>query len=274
MFLSLLYLVHIENWGLIRTFIAAGGLMALVDHIAHKSLGIRSQAIDIIHRITSTQYFDWFAKPKDHESKILHQRFLQLSNSSFVKHLLLNSPGRMNEKTQQIAEPSMGSLFSLQILAFWLSWVRKLYSENNELRLSREILGTLKRWSEIERNLVISQNEIDLAIKVYEDFNRLPPADGVEGHHVLVEGDEDDEEEDDEEEDNEEEEEEKEEKQKDILVLPFISSETFDGAKEGMVYRSGFQGNGYYQDIKKEAVEKKKSKNTTKTKKRTKKKKK
>merc|ERR1711865_630530 len=136
----------------------------------------------------------------------------------------------------------------------------------------------LKRWSEIERNLVISQNEIDLAIKVYEDFNRLPPADGVEGHHVLVEGDEDDEEEDDEEEDNEEEdneeeEEEKEEKQKDILVLPFISSETFGGAKEGMVYRSGFQGNGYYQDIKKEAVEKKKSKNTTKTKKRTKKKK-
>ena len=187
MFLSLLYLVHIENWRLIRNFIAAGGLMALVDHVSHKSLGIRSQAIDIVHRVTSTQYFDWFAPPSDHEGKVLHQRFLQLSNTSFVKNLLSNAPGRIDAATGNVCEPSMGSLFSLQILAFWLSWVRKLYSRNNELRLSREILGTLQRWSEVDTSHVTSLDEIDLATKVYEDFSRLPPADGVEGHHVEIE---------------------------------------------------------------------------------------
>ena len=231
MFLSLLYLVHIENWSLVRTFIASGGLMALVDHVASKNLGIRSQAIDIVHRITSTQYFDWFQQPKDHQGKVLHQRFLELSKSKFIQNLLLNAPttdsagggggggagadsadgegflpsstfqgaksgmvfrsgtkgqGYYQEKLGSSSTATMGSLFSLQILAFWLSWVRKLYSKDGELRLSREILGTLKRWSRVNRTQVTSQDEIDLATKVYEDFSRLPPADGVEGHHVNV----------------------------------------------------------------------------------------
>ena len=185
-FLSLLYLVHIENWKLVKHFVAAGGLMALVPHIAHDSLGIRSQAIDVIHRITSSQYFNWFLVPKDHESKVLHQRFLQLSQTPFVQNLLLNAPGLKNKKTLETEPASMGSFLSLQILAFWLSWVRKLYSNKGELRLSREILGSLQRWSQVASTHVTNPDEIELAKKVFEDFNRLPPADGVEGHHVEL----------------------------------------------------------------------------------------
>ena len=257
MFMSLLYLVHVEDWGLMRRFIVAGGILALSDHIHHKSEGVRTQAIDVIHRLTSTPYFDWFAAPADHSSKELHSAFLRLSQSSFVKNLLSNVPGGMPsvseaEKSNQAAstEPSLCSFYSLQILAFWLSWVRKLYSQNGELRLSHEILGTLQRWSKVDPSTVSSPEEIELARKVYEDFGRLPAADDVEGHRVDVRQSVSSS---------------SQSKEGSLPPAPsssspvvtmnpprkteFKAAETFQGPKEGFVFKSGDQGMGYYTDF-------------------------
>ena len=108
---------------------------------------------------------------------MLHQAFLRLSQSSFVKNLLGNVPGgrvpsevELNggkhlgdkgKKNSSAAEPSLCSFYSLQILAFWLSWVRKLYTQKGELRLSHEILGTLQQWSLVDKSMVTSPDEIE-----------------------------------------------------------------------------------------------------------------
>ena len=280
MFLSLLYLVHIEDWGLMRRFVAAGGILALSDHINADNEGVRTQAIDVIHRLTSSPYFDWFEKPKDHQGKQLHQAFLRLSQSSFVKNLLGNVPGgRVSSVASAIlgagegggdeekrkegdggrpaalaaTSPSLCSFYSLQILAFWLSWVRKLYTQKGELRLSHEILGTLQQWSQVDTSMVTSPDEIELARKVYEDFSRFPAADDVEGHHVAVQdgrnpGASD----------------------ASVTSAPtapgtssfssvvamrppreaeFHPAGKFQGPREGYVFKSGNQGMGYYTDF-------------------------
>ena len=76
--------------------------------------------------------------------------------------------------------PVGSSYFCLQILAFYLSWMRKLYTKDGVLNLSKEILNSLKVWSTTCK----IDEETELATKVYEDFVRFPAANNVAGHHV------------------------------------------------------------------------------------------
>ena len=154
-----------------------------------------------------------------------------------------------------------GSYLSLQILAFWLSWVRALHTKGNILRLHPRLVDVLKHWSTCEvydmsktesseplPGMVIEEEKA-LAGKVYSDFKRFGgahdfPKDAeaglIYGHETKVS-------------DN------------FMGALPadsqnlrneggegrpeFIPSDTFDGEKEGYVFRKGESGAvGYYWD--------------------------
>ena len=129
-------------------------------------------------KVTSTPYLDWFDLPKDHDQKVLHTRLLELSQWDFIKNLLSNGPHIEGDHNKI---PN-ASFFCLQILAFWLSWTRKLYSKDGILNLSKELLNTLKKWKES----VVVAEEKELITKLYEDFIRFPPAEDMDGHRVKV----------------------------------------------------------------------------------------
>ena len=69
---------------------------------------------------------------------------MELSQWDFIKNLLSNGPHIEGDHNKI---PN-ASFFCLQILAFWLSWTRKLYSKDGILNLSKELLNTLKKWKE------------------------------------------------------------------------------------------------------------------------------
>ncbi len=177
-FLSVFYLVHVKVWRFTRQFIACGGLRGLVPLIVSENPYVRSQAIDSFMTITSgcpDASFDWFEVPKDHATKVIHQRLFDLTNTDFLKNVLSNYDNSSGKSFPG------ASAWCLQILAFWLSWMRKLYCKDNMLRLSRELLDMLQRWSV---RTDIAGEELELAKKLFEDFDRFPAAEDVSGHHV------------------------------------------------------------------------------------------
>ncbi|RQM26324.1 hypothetical protein B5M09_007448 [Aphanomyces astaci] len=138
-----------------------GGLNSLVDLFTHENLHFRGQALDVFTQMTSNPDFDWFQAPTCSETKSMHAKMLLLTNTSdFIQALVINKDS-----------PAM-SLYALQILAFYMSWVRKLYTKG-ELRLSAALLATLADW----KATADSDEERQLATNVFDDFNRWPAAD-------------------------------------------------------------------------------------------------
>jgi hypothetical protein len=74
--------------------------------------------MDVFIQITSHPDFDWFQPPSSPVSHDLHRQMLALVNTPFVDRLLGNSPSTF---------PG-ASFFALQILGFWLSWMRSLHT--------------------------------------------------------------------------------------------------------------------------------------------------
>ena len=114
---------------------------------------------------------------------------LELANPSigFIASLLKNKDPPPSERFPG------GSGMCLKILAFWLSWVRKLHCKTHELRLSQKILDELDAWSKCSEGLqeggaeeakdasgdmplYRSKDELELAQKLFEDFSRFGPA--------------------------------------------------------------------------------------------------
>jgi hypothetical protein len=92
----------------------------------------------------------------------MHTKMLMLTETSdIIKSLTLNKDN-----------PAL-SYCALQILAFYMSWVRKLYTKR-ELRLSTALLHALSEW---KSKAEMSDEERTLALNVFEDFNRWPAAD-------------------------------------------------------------------------------------------------
>ncbi|CAK4080961.1 unnamed protein product [Aphanomyces euteiches] len=144
---------------------SVGGLDALVDLFEHDNMHFRGQALDVFTQVTSNPDFDWFTLPSCAESKAIHSKMLLLTNTSdFVKSLVANKG------------VAAMSYYALQILAFFMSWVRKLYTKG-ELRLSSALLATLSDWKSTPG---LSEEERTLATKVFDDFNRWPAADAEE----------------------------------------------------------------------------------------------
>jgi hypothetical protein len=185
---TLFYLKHARNWDLVLEFVMLDGLQVLADMFLHQDLQVRGQAIDSFVQITSNPRFDWFNDPVGYHDKVLHSKMIGLAapSSPFMRNLMQNIQLYDPKHAKQLLELSDansnhsvrlpgGTYVMLQVLAFFLSWVRKFYTQpRNELRLSRELLDLLENWP--DRTQSEEPAELELARQVYEDFSRWPPA--------------------------------------------------------------------------------------------------
>lgn len=195
-FMTLFYLKHARNWALVTEFVLLDGLQVLVDQFLHPDLQLRGQAIDCFVQITSSTAFDWFQDPVGYESRLLHSKMVALAAppSRFLQRLVQNialydpkhESKAHDDGREAIGRLPGGTYVMLQILAFFLSWVRKFYSEpKNELRLGRELLDLLRGWR--ERTQTEEQAELELAQQVFDDFSRWPAIEDSEEAHKTDE---------------------------------------------------------------------------------------
>ena len=99
---------------------------------------------------------------------------MELSQWDFIKNLLSNGPHIEGDHNKI---PN-ASFFCLQILAFWLSWTRKLYSKDGILR---EVFGTgtavtvapVKSITLGESKIVIPYQEDSFALKLKKDLQNI-----------------------------------------------------------------------------------------------------
>ena len=93
----------------------------------------------------------------------LHQRMLELAKSPLIPNLTANFEGSF---------PG-GSHFSLQVLAFYASWLRLRHCPGNVLRLSHDLITLLGRWAVKTDG---TEEEKALAKALYDDFSRYDAA--------------------------------------------------------------------------------------------------
>lgn len=191
-FISAVYFIHKNNIDFMKEFIIANGLSALVLLMQDKNLNLRGQIIDIFVAFTNAERFDWF-QPLDNiydnsniMSENLHYHMLRLNKTKFIESILYN---------RKDSFPG-GSSLCLQLLAFWLSWVRVLYTKDKILYVSKVILDEMKLWSEGVGNEYMCEEEISLAKTLYQDFSCDQyqgniPKDILEGNNsrqMLIDG--------------------------------------------------------------------------------------
>ena len=83
-----------------------------------ENLYIRGQAIDVFVQVTAHPAYDWFRPARSDSDKALHAALAGLAPTGFLESLAANCP-----------PPFPGaSFYCLQIMGFWLSWLRSLYS--------------------------------------------------------------------------------------------------------------------------------------------------
>ncbi len=170
--LSTIFLLHRHNWkNFLEEFIIRGGLITLSEMLNEPNLYFRGQVVEIFLTITDCDKYDWFQIRSDVIGRTLHIRLLELSdnesegsysnnnnnnnNSSFLQNLISN---------RQHSYPG-GSMRCLQIMAFWLSWVRAMYTKNQQLNLSYKLLNELDTW---RKNGPIIDGAIDVSDRVTE----------------------------------------------------------------------------------------------------------
>jgi cytoskeletal protein RodZ len=200
----LLYISHLRYWQRAKAFVLAGGLQSLVALFNCENLAIKSQAIDSFQQISGHPAFDWFAgrgdntKEEDNEKDNSFQPLCLDKEESHLHSMMLSlgSPSSplISSLLSNFNSPTWpgGSYLSLQVLAFWLSWARRLHCNGGPLSVSAKVIEALKLWAErearpeIERedsNYVIQSSssqrysereERTLAKQLFEDFSRFP----------------------------------------------------------------------------------------------------
>jgi hypothetical protein len=130
--------------------------------ITDENFYLRGQAFEILLSVTDCDTFDWFQHHGGNTtSRALHHRLMGLSqHPNFLCGLLEN---------RRKSYPG-GSLRALQLLAFWISWVRAVNTSNHILILSDRLLQEIKLWSEGQGEDV-SEDEVCLAKTIYLDFS-------------------------------------------------------------------------------------------------------
>eukprot|EP00940_MAST-03C_sp_MAST-3C-sp2_P000521 g521.t1 len=163
-FLAVFYLIHAKRWDRSKHFILGGGLSSLVELFTAQNLLLRSQAVESFVELTSVDCaeFAWFRAPKKSVIEYrLHRSLLSL-NERLLIALMAN---------REHSYPR-GRETCLELLAFWLSWVRHVHMK--DLRVSSEILSALKMWSvEPKEGETKSLN-----VRLIEDFSRFRMGDG------------------------------------------------------------------------------------------------
>ncbi|TYZ68940.1 hypothetical protein PybrP1_008693 [[Pythium] brassicae (nom. inval.)] len=188
---ALFYLKHARNWALVIEFVLLDGLRVLTEQLLDADVQVRGQALDCFVQITSHTAFDWFQDPCAYIDRALHTKMAALAapGAAFLPSLLCNirayDPLGAAVGQQQPQLPG-GTFVLLQVLAFYLSWLRKFYAlPHNEMRLSRELLALLRDWR--VRTQTDEPAELALAQQVYDDFRRWPAVDdGAEGQRADI----------------------------------------------------------------------------------------
>jgi len=158
--LPVFYLRHSRDWALCTPFILAGGLAALCDLMVHENLYLRSQAVESFARLTdASEHIDWL-DTSDHQQKV-RERLFELSQRALVPNLLMNMKG---------SYPG-GSGTALRTLAFFLSWLRHLYTKEKVIYVRQSVLDAFAEWQTLEDK---PTEEKDLAKTLLEDFGRWP----------------------------------------------------------------------------------------------------
>jgi hypothetical protein len=136
--LSLVFLLHRHAWkSFMEEFIVRGGLDILAAMLAEPNLYYRGQVVEIMVTATDCDVYDWFVPRTDIMGRTLHIRLLELSDHpTFLPNLLANRTG---------SYPG-GSMRCLTLMAFWLSWVRAMYTKDQVLQLSPGMVAALKKW--------------------------------------------------------------------------------------------------------------------------------
>ena len=94
--------------------------------------------MEIFLSATDADTYNWFEPKGDALSKTLHARMLELHDHPyFLTNLLAN---------RKDSYPG-GSFRCLQLLAFFLSWLRLLYTKEKKLLLSAAFLGQIAAWA-------------------------------------------------------------------------------------------------------------------------------
>ena len=160
--------INRKNKPFLEEFIRSDGLESLSKLIGSESLYMRGQAIEIFMSITDSDMIDWFRM--DEQRHLLDSKLLKLyKSSSFVSNLLSN---------RTLSYPG-GSFRCLQLLAFWMSWVRVTYTSCQILLPSPYILLQLDLWrssSEADH----SEDELKLAEAVFSDFSSQRISEAIE----------------------------------------------------------------------------------------------
>jgi tetratricopeptide (TPR) repeat protein len=157
-----------KSWDFVQEFVLAGGLEPLVGLLTDTNLYERSQALETLLTVTDCDVFDWFIPPPNHtkhSSHTVQQMHHQLLNLGTIPFFLDNIVKNRTE-----TYPG-GSFRALQLLAFWLSWVRALYTKDQKLALSRKLLEDIRLWglaSEFPKEDI--EEEKKLAQTLLEDF--------------------------------------------------------------------------------------------------------
>lgn len=131
--LSLIYLVHRKKWNFLEEFILVDGLKSLAEMTSEPNLYFRGQTMEILLSITDCDSYNWFQPLEYYYGKHynLHRKLLDLADSSiFVSCLIENRDN---------SYPG-GSMRALQLLAFWISWIRAMYTKDRRLILSSKLL--------------------------------------------------------------------------------------------------------------------------------------
>ncbi|KAK2956474.1 hypothetical protein BLNAU_8528 [Blattamonas nauphoetae] len=162
-FLSVLYLFHSFSWDHVLPFVLAGGLRVLVNIFSHPNDMIQGQAFETFLHISSEQVYDWFnaksepvpASPQDH---LALTKMRDLSSTDILEVLVKKSGTRV-------------SWPALQILAFWMSFMRARFTPDGILYVGPEIVSAFKNW--VPGPESDEEPELHLAKQLFEDFSRF-----------------------------------------------------------------------------------------------------
>ncbi|GFR45643.1 hypothetical protein Agub_g7052, partial [Astrephomene gubernaculifera] len=173
--LASLYLVHSRSWERVRPFIEAGGLRQLVTALSHPNPYLASQAMSALLHLTDEEaVFPWHDPPAAADGRgpregpyaLVWRRMYDLSRGGLLISQLL-----AHRRTPP-AFPGAPDM-ALRLLAFYLSWLRKHFTQDGRLSLSQGLLDLLQRWGQ---DPAAGQEERQLAEQLHRDFSRFPPA--------------------------------------------------------------------------------------------------
>ncbi len=206
----LLQLRHAERWPLLSALIQHGALSCLAAALSDRSEDQaaafrRAQALDLLTRATSHPAFPWF-EPVAAAASRLGEAATPAGRRAAVEEatrlhsaMLALAPPRpfLADLIRLGSDPAPGvSSSALRLLAFWLSWARRMHTADGVLRLSAPMLAALRSWGNIPDAegppplpepgkeaavapadpKVIEEDDVALAATLWRDFSRWGPA--------------------------------------------------------------------------------------------------